>query len=1006
MEKAQVAIPEAGETFIGEDGSISVVLADTVDEDYEPTKEEIDEFAEWMGMDLPEDNEFLYLALEGLKAPLPAEWRPCRTEENEIYYFNFKTGESTWCHPMDEVYRERFMKAKEQKRAASAAGSGLTGRGLTAGMEGGPSSLLQKNSTPDAAGDSRGVPSQLPAGEPGKSPTPLGTKYPPLRSQPLPQVSRASKPQDNGALSAGSGAGGTPSREGESGGETSGKKRFISETEEILERRIREELEVAFLEEQRKAEASLEERRKNMQRAHDDEVKKLQASLEAKLAELRSAISQEDDETRRKKEEIESLWKDRTEELRKEEKQLQNQLNCLREENQKRVTEEVERAEKKAAADLEVQIKRIEDDARASLEKRKNDVRAEFTTKRLELEKKAKEELQRLKAEAEKRHAEKVALIQKNISSRKTKQEATVRASKNAVSAEIAAIRAKEQEEIAAIKKRSEEEQTALQNSRREAVNKLRKEISELQRTAEAPTACTAVDPPARAKDLEEVRRRWRAEEEKQMQLLTDERRAKIAELERSAAMSSSLQHSITEAGQTPSMLALLAMKENEQKVTEELFRSNLQEELTRADMPQEVQVAAAVDDAFRLFVRSNEITRKLEQDELERRSREGPGRRVADKQSNSADRMGGSEGASVKMEEEVRRRVQEKIRDSLQSMREEHKNAMRRLKQRYEEQRRELIAAVDNKMRVMEQLGRHRIEKNIDEQRKEVKQRTAPVTVAQGRSDAAGVPIELLQNHLNSIEAEYVEQIQGLEAELASLASAVCAVEDTYGIHEPESLVLQHQSQTQPPLQCGQQRKSPVGNGGSAFQTRTGGEGTLPVGTKKSLHPTSFSAEARLFLVGQLQDLSTRREALQSAREEWYHNIKAPNEHPTPMISSDKPGDSVEQSIAHTHMVDLMGSLGDRLERIMHRVEKLQTYADGKSPSRSRTRRAKVHDRRNCRGKAGKSAHKKHRHTTHSKGESQSNLVQKWSRILSDLAPSPLQSGGLSVLLQYLRNG
>ena len=40
---------------------------------------------------------------EGLKAPLPEHWKPCKTTDtDEIYYFNFSSGESTWDHPCDE----------------------------------------------------------------------------------------------------------------------------------------------------------------------------------------------------------------------------------------------------------------------------------------------------------------------------------------------------------------------------------------------------------------------------------------------------------------------------------------------------------------------------------------------------------------------------------------------------------------------------------------------------------------------------------------------------------------------------------------------------------------------------------------------------------------------------------------------------------------------------------------------------------------------------------------
>ena len=38
-----------------------------------------------------------------------------QTEDSEIYYFNFKTGESIWDHPCDKYYKNLF--AEEKKKA-------------------------------------------------------------------------------------------------------------------------------------------------------------------------------------------------------------------------------------------------------------------------------------------------------------------------------------------------------------------------------------------------------------------------------------------------------------------------------------------------------------------------------------------------------------------------------------------------------------------------------------------------------------------------------------------------------------------------------------------------------------------------------------------------------------------------------------------------------------------------------------------------------------------------
>ena len=66
-------------------------------------------------MDLDEDRDLVWIAKEGLKAPLPKPWKPCQTKEGDIYYFNFETGESTWDHPCDEHYKKLFEREKLKK---------------------------------------------------------------------------------------------------------------------------------------------------------------------------------------------------------------------------------------------------------------------------------------------------------------------------------------------------------------------------------------------------------------------------------------------------------------------------------------------------------------------------------------------------------------------------------------------------------------------------------------------------------------------------------------------------------------------------------------------------------------------------------------------------------------------------------------------------------------------------------------------------------------------------
>ena len=55
------------------------IMEEELDEDYEPTGEEIEEYAKYLGMDLNEDRDLFYIAKEGLKAPLPDPWKPCKS---------------------------------------------------------------------------------------------------------------------------------------------------------------------------------------------------------------------------------------------------------------------------------------------------------------------------------------------------------------------------------------------------------------------------------------------------------------------------------------------------------------------------------------------------------------------------------------------------------------------------------------------------------------------------------------------------------------------------------------------------------------------------------------------------------------------------------------------------------------------------------------------------------------------------------------------------------------
>ncbi|GMH69116.1 hypothetical protein TrRE_jg11512 [Triparma retinervis] len=68
----------------------SIILEEEIDPNYVPTENEVLEYA--------------------------TKLKPCKTTDNdEIFYFNFATGESTWDHPCDEFYRDLYRKEKNAK---------------------------------------------------------------------------------------------------------------------------------------------------------------------------------------------------------------------------------------------------------------------------------------------------------------------------------------------------------------------------------------------------------------------------------------------------------------------------------------------------------------------------------------------------------------------------------------------------------------------------------------------------------------------------------------------------------------------------------------------------------------------------------------------------------------------------------------------------------------------------------------------------------------------------
>uniref|UniRef100_A0A8C9S316 Centrosomal protein of 164 kDa n=1 Tax=Scleropages formosus TaxID=113540 RepID=A0A8C9S316_SCLFO len=96
-----------------------LILEEEYDETYIPSEQDIQEYAREIGIDPDREPELLWLAREGIVAPLPPEWKPCQDVTGDVYYFNFCTGQSTWDHPCEEYYRQLVVQERERAKSHS-----------------------------------------------------------------------------------------------------------------------------------------------------------------------------------------------------------------------------------------------------------------------------------------------------------------------------------------------------------------------------------------------------------------------------------------------------------------------------------------------------------------------------------------------------------------------------------------------------------------------------------------------------------------------------------------------------------------------------------------------------------------------------------------------------------------------------------------------------------------------------------------------------------------------
>lgn len=87
------------------------ILAQVFDE------QEVENYAEDIGIDTELDRDLFWIAVAGLRAVPPKPWKACFVEDgdDDIFFFNFSTGESVWDHPCDDLFRDQ-VKEEMNKR--------------------------------------------------------------------------------------------------------------------------------------------------------------------------------------------------------------------------------------------------------------------------------------------------------------------------------------------------------------------------------------------------------------------------------------------------------------------------------------------------------------------------------------------------------------------------------------------------------------------------------------------------------------------------------------------------------------------------------------------------------------------------------------------------------------------------------------------------------------------------------------------------------------------------
>ncbi|KAF1334482.1 hypothetical protein FI667_g2039, partial [Globisporangium splendens] len=319
----------------------SIVLEEEIAPNYEPTERE---------------------------APLPENWKPCKTTDTEeIYYFNFATGQSTWDHPCDENSTDE-KKKKEREDVAELLGRKGSGK--------------KKESSAKT--------------EPLGPPVLVGGKSNPLEKKPLPGLSSKLGGGGLGALGGPSAGGLRPVGGGPLGekkqkllGDQARVMQELKETHAEAMSAIRKKMQKQFEELQDDEDNKFKQKKRELDKKHNDlenqfdkdesdllrerkeKIKKLEHDIETALVQKRQDLEKE---AQKETDRIQAKHEERPRELQeaheKEDKQLQAKLDALLGKKSDRVNimselkAEIDKL-KQALASLESDSQRLRDENEA-----------------------------------------------------------------------------------------------------------------------------------------------------------------------------------------------------------------------------------------------------------------------------------------------------------------------------------------------------------------------------------------------------------------------------------------------------------------------------------------------------------------------------------------------------------------------------------------------------------------------------------------------------------------